>query len=183
MKTVYLLHGIRVRDPLHSSISGLSRFMTEAVGLRPVIMSYGFMPAILANLFNGFLGKRLSKGMEPGSVGVGHSNGCTLMWKISRHVYLRGLVLINPALDPDVEFDPRLDFIHVYYSSDDEITWLSSLVPFSSWGKMGTVGYKGNDPRVKQFDMGVEHTDIGKPAILQKFGPAIVAEIVAALHK
>lgn len=184
MKTLYLLHGLHTRDP-HSSIGKLAWYVSpERDGLHPVILHYGYLIALLANFVNWVIARHLAKSMEKGSIGVGHSNGCTLLFEISKKVEMTGLVLVNPALDADVVFPLSLKFIHVYWSPKDDVTWLSQFVPFSDWGKMGTVGYKGDDPRVQCFNMGTQHADIiNVRSVMEKWGPIIVSRIVWALSQ
>jgi pimeloyl-ACP methyl ester carboxylesterase len=123
----------------------------------------------------------LRKQIIPCSVIIGHSNGCAIGWRLTEKVECEGLVLINPALDNDVVFDPRLSFIHVYWSPRDSVSWLSQFVPFSDWGLLGETGYKGKDPRVKQFNMNIEHTDIGDLHNQVMWGPVINENILKEL--
>ena len=179
MKTCYLIHGIKTWDANRSTISFLKYTLTR---LRVVAVSYGYIPVLVAfflsRVINWFVVRRLVNHIRQGQILIGHSNGCTIAYGVSQKLYTYGLVLINPALDCDVEFDPYIKFIHIYYSHNDRITWLSRLVPFSLWGSMGTVGYKGKDPRVKQWDMGTSHNDIGEAEIAMQWGPVITRNIM-----
>lgn len=180
MGTCYLLHGIECKDPNNSSIS----FLKEILPFQTVILSYGYVAAIMSpviNIIDYFAEKKLRSQIEPGNILIGHSNGCAVGWRLTNMVQSKGLVLINPALDADVEFDPALEFIHVYWSPKDEIAWASQFIPWSDWGKMGTTGYKGKDARVKQWNMNDDHTDIGLPSVEAVWGPRIVSNIIDAL--
>lgn len=163
MRRVYLIHGVRAEDAHNSSISFLVHRL-KPVSPLVKMLDYGFIPAIVAPLFNWLIVRMLKQQIRPGCILVGHSNGCALAYRLSQQVKVHGLVLVNPALNHDVEFDPSLAFIQVYWSHADRITWLSRLMPFYIWGSMGTRGYTGDDPRVQQWDMGLRHTDIGDPA-------------------
>ena len=177
MKTCYLIHGIETRNPQRSTISFLKHML---VNFRVKILDYGYFPVIFAPfamVFNYIAMRKLKKHVRPNSILIGHSNGCTIAYGLSKDVYMHGLVLINPALDPDVEFDPLLKFIHVYWSDKDRVTWLSKFIPFSLWGSMGTTGYIGRDPRVRQWKMGGSHTDIGDAETAVVWGPIIVANL------
>ena len=179
MQTCYLIHGIKTRDANRSSISFLKYALK---GFTVKVLSYGYIPVLLApitSVINWFVVRRFVKQLTPGNVLIGHSNGCTIAYKISNKLYTKGLVLINPALDADVKFDPFISFIHIYWSRNDKVTWLSKFVPFSDWGSMGSVGYKGSDPRVKQFEMDINHTDIGEAEIAAVWGPFIVSNLNA----
>lgn len=186
MKNCYILHGIHTRNP-HKSIGKLAWFISpERDGLRPILLTYGFMLATLANIANWFLVRKFSQIVEEGSIGIGHSNGCTIMHEVSKNVAMTGLVLINPALDNDVLFDSRLKFIHIYWSKGDEVVRWSALLPFSKWGKLGATGYKGpHDPRVREWEMGgIGHAAITTTGwVMHQWGPIIVARIVEALKE
>lgn len=181
MKTVYLIHGIKTRDHERSSISFFKYIMPR---FKVLPLSYGYMPAILAlimPLINRFIVKKLIQQIRPGQIIVGHSNGCTVAYGISNKFYVKGLVLINPALDDKVVFDPFIDFIHIYWSKDDSIVKLSSFMPWSLWGSMGATGYHGTDPRVKQWEMGNRHTSIGDAEVAVRWGPIIVRNLEKAV--
>ena len=177
MKTVYLIHGIKTKDHERSSISFFKYIMPR---FKVVPLSYGYWPALLAlimPLINRFVVKKLIKQIHPGQILMGHSNGCTVAYGISNQFYVKGLVLINPALDEGVVFDPFLEFVHIYWSHDDSIVKLSSFMPWSLWGLMGATGYKGNDPRVRQWEMPFRHTSIGDAEVAVRWGPIIVSNL------
>ena len=181
MKICYLLHGIKTRDPERSSISFLRYIMPR---FKVIALSYGNWPvlfAILMPIVNHFVVKAFVRQIRPGQILIGHSNGCTVAYGISQKLYTKGLVLINPALNSDVEFDPFLEFIHIYWSPNDRVTWLSRLMPFSLWGAMGTIGYTGADARVRQFKMCTKHTSIGDAEVAVRWGPIIVKNIEDAV--
>lgn len=181
MDTCYLIHGIKTLDPNRSSISFL-RYMLP--GFKVVMLGYGYVPVLMApfnRIINWLAVRRFIKQVKPGQILIGHSNGCTVAHGMSMKFYTGGLVLINPALDRNVEFSPFLKFVHVYWSKKDRVTWLSKFVPFSKWGSMGSEGYSGSDPRVKQWEMDINHTDIGDAEIAVQWGPVITANIVKEL--
>ena len=181
MIKVYLLHGIKTIDPGRSSISFFRHIMPR---FQVVILSYMYIPVVLSlvvPIINKYVIRRLAKQVWPRQIIMGHSNGAAVAYGITKKVKTRGLVLINPALDSDVEFDSQLEFIHVYWSHRDNIVWLSALMPFSLWGRMGKTGYIGKDPRVKQYEMPHRHTSIGTAEVAVRWGPVIVNNIEQAL--
>ena len=181
MKMCYLIHGIKTQDAERSTISFLQYLLT---GFRTKIVDYGYVPAIAApiiSLLNRCVVKKLADQIRPRQILIGHSNGCAVAYALSNKMPVHGLVLINPALDCDVKFNSGLKFVHVYWSKKDRVTWLSKFVPFSQWGSMGTEGYTGDDPRVKQWEMDVTHTDIGSAEIALKWGPLIATNLTAAV--
>ena len=181
MKRCYLLHGIKTVNPWHSSIAFFQHIMPR---FQVIVLSYMYIPVVLAvvvPVINHFVIKRLVKQVHPGHVIIGHSNGATIAYRLSKEVYVKGLVLINPALNSNVEFDKRLGFVHVYWSKKDWVVWVSRLMPFSLWGSMGRTGYTGEDARVRQFEMGEKHTSIGDAEVAVRWGPVIVRNIEEAL--
>jgi hypothetical protein len=177
----YLLHGIKTIDPGRSSISFFMHIMPK---FKVVLLKYLYIPiifSIIVPLINRRVIARMAGEVWPGQIILGHSNGAAVAYGITKVVPTRGLVLINPALDSDIEFDEHLEFIHVYWSHRDNIVWLSALMPFSLWGRMGKTGYIGKDPRVKQWEMPERHTSIGTAEVAVRWGPVIVRNIEDAL--
>ena len=175
----YLIHGIKTEDAKHSTISFLAYILPK---YKTILLYYGYVPAIAApviSLINKYVVWKCCKAIVKGNILIGHSNGCAVAYGVSKKLKTKGLVLINPALNRDVLFPPDLEFIHVYWSKKDRITWLSKFVPFSIWGSMGSEGYSGSDPRVRQWEMGIGHTGIGSAEIALKWGPVIVANLAA----
>ena len=176
MKNVYFLHGVETLDA-KNSIGLLSEYF-HMPPFKSFILDYGWIPIVLANFLNFFILKKLKKEVVPGQICLGHSNGCALFWMLAHKIDIEGLILVNPALDNDVEFPASIRFIHIYWSPKDEISWLSQFVPFSAWGLMGQTGYRGKpDARVKQFDMEVGHMDIHEREVRAKWGPIMVQNI------
>lgn len=183
MKTCYLIHGIETSDSKRSTISFLKYTLSE---FNVETLSYGYVPVILAfviSFLNFFFALRLKRNIAPGQILIGHSNGCALAYDISSDIETLGLVLINPALDNDVVFDPRLAFVHIYWSRNDEVTWLSKYIPFSKWGSMGAEGYKGEDARVMQWDMGTSHNGIASDDAARYWGPIIAGNLLEAISR
>lgn len=181
MVTCYLLHGIKTKNPERSSISFLKYIMPR---FKVVTLGYGNWPVLFALLMpvvNYFVVEFFKDKIHPGQILIGHSNGCAVAYRLSQKIHVRGLVLINPALDKQIEFDPSVEFVHVYFSRGDRVTWLAQFVPFSLWGSMGTEGYVGKDPRVKCFEMHERHTSIGDAEIAVRWGPIIVKNIEKAI--
>tara|TARA_B100000683_G_scaffold220528_1_gene217458 strand:- start:519 stop:1004 length:486 start_codon:yes stop_codon:yes gene_type:complete len=91
--------------------------------------------------------------MDEGDAFVAHSNGCDLVRRLSwMDVPPFSAVLINPALDRDTDFGPRLNQALVMYNRCDWAVWLARWLIMHPWGAMGRKGYKGNDPRIDNLD-------------------------------
>lgn len=151
---VVLIHGAEYRKKSRSKMCRLAPAF-RAAGFRTVIPTYGFLPALLLGLIpwlDDRIAESLSGFIEPEDILVGHSNGATLSYLISKRIAVKGTVLINAALESDKL--PNARFVHVYFNAGDIVTKLSAIIPFHPWGNMGGVGYQGDDPRVKNFDQG-----------------------------
>ncbi len=121
-------------------------------------------------------------------VGVGHSNGCAILrasaWLGAPFTQL---VFINPALNTKGK-KTRLGYsanrVHVWHSPSDKAVRFARWLPRHPWGKMGAVGYKGDDDRYvnydKQNDYEVSsrsHGDMFDDDKLPFFGPLIVSKL------
>lgn len=86
-------------------------------------------------------------------IGIGHSNGCEILWKAAQRCpQLQGLVYINAALDGDVMFPETLQFVHNWYSPSDWVVRLASWIPFNDWGRLGATPYEGVSAMVANFN-------------------------------
>jgi hypothetical protein len=151
---VVLIHGAEFRKKSRGSMRRLAPSF-RAAGFCTIIPTYGFLPALLLGLFP-WLDRRIAESLsgfiQPDDILIGHSNGATLAYLINQRVPVRGSVLINAALEADRV--PFTGFVHVYYNAGDVVTKLAEFFPFHVWGNMGTFGYAGVDPRVRNIDQG-----------------------------
>lgn len=190
MATVHLVHGFNVTNGGATTTDLLAPYF-ERVGCRVAEQDYGFV--LLTMWFtNKIVAKRIAGAVEPGDIGVGHSNGCAILTRAAdAGAPFDGLVLINPALDADIEFAPQLKWVHVYYNQDDGAVAFAEVIPqFLNWrwGDMGARGYIGFDSRIEnvncQHDQGVGlprvegHSDIFRH--LPTWGAFIAAKALAA---
>lgn len=186
---VVLIHGVRTSQKNRDLYRLATAF--RAAGFCTVIPRYGYIPACLIGAIP-WLDNRIADSMagfiEPGDILVGHSNGATLAYLISRKHKLRGAVLINPALECDAV--PQAEFVHVYYNAHDLVVRLAEIVPFNIWGAMGAVGYCGSDPRIVQIDQANPpanlpplrgHSDIFTPAKVRPWSRFIADMVLAAV--
>jgi hypothetical protein len=163
----------------------------EAVGYQVQEWDYGFTGLLGVRFLNGKRAKELAgiAKQNPGCVGIGHSNGCALLYRAcTEHAApFSQLVFINPALDEDVEFPSYLKHIHVWYSPHDYPVKFAGLFYKHTWGKMGQVGATRKDPRVSNYNKESElfriksytHLDMFLPEKLDYFGPIIVKELAS----
>jgi len=121
----------------------------EGLGLKPVEVNYGLTMRLGVRLCNKRMSSALSKLVPKGSIGIGHSNGATLLWLAANYgASFKRLILVNPALDSNVSIPKQLERVDVFYDPKDPWPSLARFIPFSPWGAMGTRGYNGPDKRV-----------------------------------
>lgn len=150
-KTVYLIHGFNVRDGGAKTTDLLGPLYRKA-GFRVKELDYGFTGLLRTKMCNRPVAKVLATTLIPGSLIVGHSNGCALIWRMARAgAKFDRAVLINPALDRRKTIDGAAS-VHVWHSPSDLATHMARLIPFSKWGNQGQVGYVGEDERYRNFN-------------------------------
>ena len=179
--SVILVHGFNVWDGGEKTVGRLRPYCISK-GVEYRMWRYGWTFLIGTLMGNPNRAAWLAKDCKPGDVGIGHSNGCALLWRACWvKAVFRTLILINPALDREVAFPAHLDTIHVLHDPGDLAVRLASWIPGVRWGEMGAYGYLGNDERVfnHRFDWDGdvsidEHSDIFRPPLLKRWGPRIV---------
>lgn len=151
---VVIIHGVQYRQRDRDNLRKLA-VAFRAIGFCIVMPTYGYIPAFVVGLFS-WLDDRIADSMSAfireGDILLGHSNGGTLTYLISKRTKIGGAILVNPALDPSL--CPEAPFIQVYYNNGDWVSSLAGMVPFNIWGNMGSAGYLGSDPRVTNIDCG-----------------------------
>ena len=161
---IVFIHGVRWSDK-NKSMYRLATAFKEA-GFCIIIPKYGFVPAMVMGLFS-WLDNRIAESMSAfiydDDIIVGHSNGATLAYLISKRRKIKGAILINAALG--VNELPDAEFVDVYFNHGDLVAQASAAFPFSPWGAMGGLGYLG--PRKD----GVTNIDEGHPP--ESFLPAL----------
>jgi len=151
-----LVHGVNVRDGGRGTTDRLIPFL-EAAGLDVLQYDYGWTFVLGARLWNGRRARRvreLAAHSADGAVGVGHSNGCAVLWEACRRgAEFGSLVFINPALDRRAAIPPQVHQVDVFWTEDDVPTRISRFLPWNIWGDMGARGYRGQDARGVNWDM------------------------------
>jgi hypothetical protein len=142
----YMVHGLHTRN--EGSLRTVA-LRARIRGVPTTVLSYGWLSLIGAGICNDNLADLLADVVPPGSLGVGHSNGCSVLHEACKlGAPFDRLIYINPALDRDLAPPKQVKRLDVWANSRDIWPRLSSLFPFSSWGSMGTDGYVGTDARV-----------------------------------
>lgn len=166
MQTIYIAHGFRSKRHVEWVENARSRF--EALGYAVQPVHYGYTHLITVRRKTIYNSSILANIAEPGSIGIGHSNGCELLLRAcNKGAQFSHLVFINPALRPKIEICPQVNTVDVFYSNTDSavvwgrrwrkmnpVNWFVDNESKSMWGGMGRVGYRGNDPRVRNHHLG-----------------------------
>jgi hypothetical protein len=149
MPVIHLLHGFRVPDVGETTVARLMPFL-KAPGYSVHIFSYGWIGLMGAWFLNPRIVKQLLPRIGPDDIGIGHSNGCTLLHRAAHlGAPFKGLIYINPALRPDAERAPQVKWISVYCNDGDHAVKFAAilrlLAPWaplgdSLWGDMGARG-------------------------------------------
>lgn len=191
---IHLIHGIHT-----------SRGSRRLAAMKPILWretqqpveyyEYGDIKAIQTRVWNPWIAKRFAKTIAPGDVIVAHSNGNAIAIRAMRDFGAKpaGLVMLNAALEPDVEIPACLKWAHCYFNEHDGAVAYADFLfgwPFDPlWGEMGLRGYKGTDTRVTNYDEWnqyelppiADHSGIIGPENILTWGAAIGQRIKAAL--
>ena len=102
---------------------------------------------------------RIIGALKDADVVVTYSNGANYSMKALKLINRRIVVIhCSPALNAKAKFPEAVSYAWVFHIKSDWTVWLAKLIPFSPWGNMGAVGYKGDNPIVTNVDF----TDIAK---------------------
>lgn len=180
MPAGYLIHGFNVSDHGRSTVRRMEPYLRES-GYGPQVVGYGWLGMIGVRIQNPRIAKTIAESVQEGDIGVGHSNGCTILaLAADAGAPFTGLILINPALPVHRHFAHGLKWVHVYYSTGDlavAAAMALRILPWNwggqQWGDMGRRGYTGSDKRVQSFNTGDHrHSDIF--AKLDLWGPRMM---------
>jgi len=159
MPTAHIVHGFNVFDDGKETIDRLIPHL-EKHGFDIIEHDYGWRFFLGVRFLNQWTANKIADIVQEGDIGVGHSNGCDILYRASIDCEFAGLVFINPALDSDT--GPLSDWTHVYYNEDDSATETAKWIPFHNWGAQGNTGYTGEDQTVTNYS---EKYTVGLPSI------------------
>lgn len=182
----YLFHGFNVEDGGADTSDKLIPY-AEAAGYKVIDIDTGFMQRIRVRLCNDRLARVVARLVKPGSIAIGHSNGCALIHLATMHgAPFSQVAYINPALDRDLAPGPQVEKFHVWHSPSDPWVKLAQFIPFTIWGDMGAVGYQGKDPRGINHNKETgynctsrDHSDVFTDDRIRFFGPLIMGAFSA----
>lgn len=168
-------HGFNVWDGGKATVDRVQPLLRRC-GYEVREMDYGWTGLLGVLLRNDDRALELSKKVLSPSLGVGHSNGATLLHRASYcGAKFERLVYINPALDLDAVPAPSVRRVDVFHARDDHATWAAKWLPWSLWGDMGQQGYRGRDTRMRSWDLWeycappVGHSGVFSPRLFEQF--------------
>ena len=182
---VYLIHGFNLTDWGAETTDKLRTYF-EASGYDVCELDYGFLFLLGVRFRNKKIAAKFADQAEPGSVLVGHSNGCALISLMAeKGLPISRAVMIQPALNKNWKPPNNVKGMAVYYNRRDRATWLAKFLVLHRWGAMGTYGPDYDDPRLSCIDVGrlgyfghsveFEHIEF--------WGPRIVADVNVHLEE
>ena len=183
-KTFYILHGFNVADRGKSTTDRFIQPLRDR-GHVAIDLDYGWTGLAGVRLFDRKAGGLIAKMAKPGSILIGHSNGCAIAsFAVDMGAAVDGLIFINPALNQHWKPNVQVKWMHVYYNARDYATFIAAALPGHRWGAMGHLGPGYEDPRVKAIDTG-QLGSYGHSAIFKNFqfyGDAII-DMAEAEHQ
>jgi hypothetical protein len=161
MKAV-LVHGFNVRDGGANTVDRLAPHLEdEGYEVDMDEADYGFIGLTAVRLRKHKAIIRIIDALQDADVVVAHSNGANYVLKALKHLpktYHIHVVFLSPAANRKAKFAESVKKAHVFYTKTDFWIWVSGLLPFHPWGRMGQKGAKTEDPRVINYD----YTDVVK---------------------
>lgn len=152
-------HGFNIGDKGKHTLDRLKDYLDM------VDVDYGFFGLLRVRLCNACVAHSIVNLVPDNSVAIGHSNGCLIAAEAAKYgAPFKKLILINPALNKKYIFPTGLK-VDVYYVPTDYTVWWASLMLKHKWGKMGQVGYRGDNPLVTNYNAtelfgALKHSDV-----------------------
>lgn len=165
-KHAVLVHGFNVSDGGKETIATLEPYLRD-YNLQSA--NYGHFGLLGVRMYNKSIAKMLTGMVVPGSIGIGHSNGCAILARAcDLGAPIKKLILINPALDRDWKFCDSLEEIIVLHNIHDHVVTKSKWLFNHPWGELGRTGYEGDDPRVINVETYAEYGVEGHSGFFEK---------------
>lgn len=157
--TIWLVHGFNVRDGGKGTVGKLiDPIRRHLPNFNIQLVSYGWVFFFSVRWSIRKHARRLAElSSRIGSsrdIWVGHSHGCNLINEATFDgLDAKRLVFVNPALDKDTPISATVEKLDVYHAPGDLAVEASAILPWHRWGNMGSRGYQGPLPFVKNFNM------------------------------
>lgn len=185
MTIIYLLHGFNVGDRGKDTTDMFIPFLKEK-GYRHVKsrremrseyydyvmdLDYGWTGLAGVRLCDKKLGIFMAEAIVPGSIVIAHSNGCAIAsFAADAGAAIRGMVMVNPALNKKWTPPQHIRWMDVYYNGLDFWTYVAAVLPGHRWGAMGNQGPSYEDKRVRSYNTNKISGDDGHNAVFNRFG-------------
>jgi len=194
---VILVHGFNVWDWGRSTVGKLRPFYA-AYRIPYIMVDYGHFGVGETYWKNKKIAKKLSIACTNAKLSgykiilVGHSNGCAIIHQAAEQfkAEIEKAVYINPALDKDADPALSMGSLDVWHSPSDKPVKWSRKLPFHPWGEMGSTGYIGESPKVRNYNKeedhavsSKEHSDVFSIELLPYFAPLIIGQSLSCFSK
>jgi len=157
---IVLIHGFNDKSGGEDNIDK-TKPLLEALGyeVEKDDADYGYYSLAMVRFRKQSAVLRIISALKDADVVVTYSNGANYAMKALKLINRRMLLIhCSPALDAKAEFPEAISYAWVLHIKSDWTVWMAKAIPFSTWGNMGAVGYKGTNPLVTNVDF----TDIAK---------------------
>lgn len=183
---IVLVHGFNVRDGGENTVDRLAPFLVKAGHMvEKDSADYGYFSLWMVRLRKHSAVLRIAKALEGADAVVSHSNGCNYEDKALKLLEHRGktykVIRLSPALNSKQRVPVNVSKGWVFFTKTDFWVWVSGLLPWHPWGRMGQKGYTGMDGQLvnRDFsDMIKKHSDWFTDANVE----FIAKEIILALE-
>ena len=168
-KIFYLVPGFNVWDQGKKTVAKFKEPI-EARGHAAKVLPYGWTGLAGVRLCDQKLAMVLAALSEPGTIFLGHSNGCAIgSFAADNGAPFEGMIFINPALDRTWRPPEQVKWLHVYYNKHDWATFVAAGLVAHRWGAMGHLGPDYDDARVKVYDTGEMWDTFGHSGVFHDF--------------
>ena len=160
---IVLVHGFNVKDGGANTVDKLAPFLIKAGHYVEIDEAdYGYYKLAAVRLRKHSAVLRIAKALENADAVVSHSNGANFVNKALKLLAHRDRkyqeVRLSPAINRSTAAADNVTRCTVFHTLTDFWVWMSGFLIFHPWGRQGQKGYKGDDQRMRNWDM----TDVVK---------------------
>lgn len=155
---IVLIHGFNVKDGGENTVDKLAPYLIKAGHYVEIDEAdYGYYKLWMVRFRKHSAVCRIARALETADAVVDHSNGANYEYmalKLLQHQDRKfKVVRLSPALNRRTAAPDNVTKCTVFFTRSDFWVWLSGLLPTHPWGQQGIFGYKGNDQRMRNWDM------------------------------
>ena len=157
MTTCVLIHGFNVKDGGARTVDRLAPYLIKAgYEVDKDEADYGNYSLLAVRFRKHSAVRRIVEALKTADVVISHSNGGNYEDKalkaLEHHDRRYRIIRISPALNSKQRVPENVAKGWVFFTKTDKWVWLSGLLRFHSWGRMGQKGYQGDDRRISNRD-------------------------------